>query len=131
MNITALVAICTGASLGASLRWLLNLALNNLFPFLPAGTLAANLLGGYCIGLAVSLFGVMPEILPEWRLFVITGFLGALTTFSSFSAEIFSLFEQQRFGMAFAGIALHVLGSLFMTGCGVGTFWLVRSFMLR
>ncbi len=132
MNILmSLFAICAGASLGASMRWLLNLALNTLFPLLPAGTLAANLLGAYCIGLAISFFGCMPEILPEWRLFVVTGFLGALTTFSSFSAEIFFLLQEHRFGLAFVGIGLHVLGSLLMTGCGVGTFWLFRSFLLR
>lgn len=110
------------------LRWLLGLALNPLFPTLPLGTLAANLLGGYCIGLAVSVFAAIPSIGAEWRLLIITGFLGALTTFSTFSAEVVSLLQHGRVFWAGSTVVLHVCGSLAMTFLGMGTFALVRLF---
>ncbi len=124
--IKPLLCISAGASLGAVLRWLLGLWLNAALPLLPMGTLAANLLGGYCIGIALSAFSVLPGIGPEWRLLIITGFLGGLTTFSTFSGEVCSLLQQQRLLPAFALVGLHVGGSLIMTFLGVGTFALVR-----
>ena len=84
----SIVSISLGAALGALLRWLLALRFNALFPALPLGTLAANLLGGYLIGIAVGVFATWPDLPPQARLFVITGFLGGLTTFSTFSAEV-------------------------------------------
>jgi CrcB protein len=92
----SILAISVGAALGALLRWLLGLALNNLFPAIPPGTLAANLIGGYIIGVAVVFFGSASSLPPEWRLFVVTGFCGGLTTFSTFSSEIVTLLQQTR-----------------------------------
>jgi CrcB protein len=101
--------------------------LNAVFPLIPLGTLVANLLGGYCIGVAIGLFEAFPNIGPEWRLLVITGFLGALTTFSTYSAEVTALFQQERFLVAVTAIAAHNLGSLCMTLLGIGSFTLARS----
>lgn len=116
---TAILAIGAGASLGALLRWGLSVGLNGLFPALPPGTLAANLVGGYLVGVAVAFFGQMPQLPPEWRLFVVTGFLGGLTTFSTFSAEIVGLLQQGRLGWALAGAAAHLGGSLVLTFAGI------------
>ena len=115
----SVAAISVGAAFGALLRWILGLWLTQAGGALPLGTLVANLLGGYLIGLALALFGQHPELPPEWRLFVITGFLGGLTTFSTFSAEVTALLQQQRLAMAGGLIALHVLGSLAMTLLGM------------
>ena len=122
----AVAAISCGASIGAVARWLLGLALNSLFLPIPIGTLTANLVGGYCIGLAVSFFNFFPALAPEWRLLCITGFLGGLTTFSTFSAEVTVLLQEQRFLMACGAIALHVCGSLLMTLLGIATFALFK-----
>ena len=84
----AILAISVGAALGALLRWGLGITLNHLLPTLPPGTLAANLVGGYLIGVAMAFFAQSPNVPPEWRLFVVTGFLGGLTTFSTFSSEV-------------------------------------------
>ena len=122
--LTAIIAISLGASLGALLRWGLGVGLNHLFPALPPGTLVANLVGGYLIGLAIALFAQAPEtqpVPPEWRLFVITGFLGGLTTFSTFSAEVVAALQQGRLGWAAATISTHVLGSLGLTLLGLAT----------
>lgn len=124
----SVIAICAGACAGALLRWLLGLALNPLFPVLPLGTLAVNLLGGYCIGLAVGIFALIPSLGVGWRLLIITGFLGALTTFSTFSAEVVGLIQQGRLFWAGSTIALHVCGSLLLTFLGLGTCALVRHF---
>ncbi|MEG6502911.1 MULTISPECIES: fluoride efflux transporter CrcB [unclassified Desulfovibrio] len=122
-----LVLISIGASCGAVLRWFLGVMLNAVFLPIPLGTLAANLLGGYLIGVAVSVFNALPTVGPEMRLLVITGFLGGLTTFSTFTAEIGALLQGQRVMTAVAAIALHVGGSLIMMLLGMGTFAFLRS----
>lgn len=122
-----LVLISIGASCGAVLRWFLGVMLNAVFLPIPLGTLAANLLGGYLIGVAVSVFNALPTVGPEMRLLVITGFLGGLTTFSTFTAEIGTLLQGQRIMTAVAAIALHVGGSLIMMLLGMGTFTFLRS----
>lgn len=117
----SVLAICMGASLGAVLRWLLGMSLNTLFPAIPLGTLAANLIGGYLIGVALAIFASHPGFAPEWRLFVITGFLGGLTTFSTFSAEVTVLIQEGRILWAIGAISAHVIGSLVMTILGLAT----------
>ena len=118
---SAIVAISLGASLGALLRWALSLCMNQWFPALPLGTLAANLVGGYLIGLAMALLAQNQQLPPEWRLFIITGFLGGLTTFSTFSAEVVTALQQGRLGWAAATVTAHVLGSLLLTLAGLAT----------
>ncbi|MCL1985165.1 MAG: fluoride efflux transporter CrcB [Betaproteobacteria bacterium] len=125
--LNSILAISIGASAGALSRWLLGLALNSLFPPVPIGTLAANLVGGYCIGLLMSFFSLFPSLAPEWRLFAITGFLGALTTFSTFSAEVVALLQQERFVMAATAAGLHLFGSLVMTFLGIASLALLRQ----
>ena len=121
----SVLAICIGASAGALLRWWLGAQLNALFPAVPPGTLAANLIGGYVIGLAIAFFAVSPAIAPEWRLLIVTGFCGGLTTFSTFSAEIVTLLQQGSLLWAFGAAALHLPGSVLMTFAGIGTvYWL-------
>lgn len=127
MALAAFMAIGIGAALGAWLRWGLGLWLNALHPLLPMGTLAANLLGGYLIGLSVAFFAQHPGLSPEWRLFVITGFMGGLTTFSTFSVEVFTLFSRAQLGAGLLAIGLHVAGSLAMTGMGIWTFKLLKG----
>ncbi len=122
-----LLAIAAGATLGAWARWGLSLWLDPLKDTLPLGTLAANLIGGYLVGVALAWFGSHPDASPEWRLFVITGLLGGLTTFSTFSAETVLLIERQQIGWACAGIALHLAGSLSMTVLGLATVRLLRA----
>lgn len=120
------LAICLGASAGALARWRLGVWLNGGGAWLPWGTLAANLVGGYLIGVCVAVFQALPQLDPAWRLALVTGFLGALTTFSSFSAEVVAMLQQQRYGTALATTALHVLGSLGMTLLGLwsaGLWW--------
>lgn len=123
----SVLAIALGAALGALLRWQLGLKLNALFPTIPPGTLTANLVGGYIIGLAIAYFAALPGLAPEWRLFVITGFCGALTTFSTFSAEIVTLLQQGRPTWALASVALHLTGSVLMTLAGIATISWARS----
>ena len=124
--LVAITAISLGAALGALSRWVLGLGLNQLFPALPLGTLAANLVGGYLVGLAVAVFAQWPALAPEWRLFVITGFLGGLTTFSTFSAEVVQALQQGRTGWAAATVVVHVTGSLVLTLAGLATPALLR-----
>ena len=116
----AVAAICVGASLGALARWGLGLWLNPV-ALLPLGTLAANLVGGYLVGICVAVFAALPQLDPVWRLALVTGFLGALTTFSSFSAEVVAMLMQQRYALALATAALHLLGSLLLTLAGIKT----------
>ena len=116
----AVAAICVGASLGALARWGLGLWLNPV-ALLPTGTLSANLIGGYLVGICVAVFVALPQLDPVWRLALVTGFLGALTTFSSFSAEVVAMLLQQRYGLAFVTAALHLLGSLLLTIAGIKT----------
>lgn len=122
-----LLAISAGAALGALARWGLGLALNQLFPALPPGTLVANLIGGYLVGLSLPLLLAHPEWDPAWRLFIVTGFLGGLTTFSAFSGEMATLLTQGRWALALAGIGLHVIGSLALTVAGFATVQALRS----
>ena len=121
MNWTSFFAIGLGAMLGAWLRWGLGLWLNPLFPTVPLGTLAANLLGGYLVGAAVTLVHLNVDISPELRLFFITGVLGALTTFSTFSAEVVALIQRAEYGWAVGAVSIHLFGSLLMTGLGILT----------
>lgn len=127
MGLNAFLAIGVGAALGAWLRWGLGLWLNPLFPTLPIGTLAANLLGGYLIGLAMAFFASYTGLAPEARLLVITGFLGGLTTFSTFSAEIFTLLSRQQWGWGLTSVFLHLVGSVLMTALGVLTFKFLKA----
>ena len=113
------VAVGIGASLGAWLRWWLGIALNSINPNLPYGTLGANLLGGYLVGVAVQYFSQQTALPIELRLLVITGFLGGLTTFSSFSAEAVGLLMESRYGWAAALIVSHLAGSILMTILGI------------
>lgn len=119
MNAMSFVAIGVGAALGAWLRWGFGLWLNPFAGLVPMGTLAANLLGAYLIGIAVAVFHTQVEVSPEMRLFIITGFLGGLTTFSSFSAEVVALMQRAEYGWAVATISLHLFGSLLMTVLGI------------
>lgn len=121
----ALLFLCAGASLGAVARWQLSLWLNTGVTWLPLGTLAANLVGGYLIGVLVGVFNALPHLDPVWRLGLVTGFLGALTTFSTFSAETVLLLQGERFGQALWLSALHLLGSLTLTWLGLLTARLV------
>jgi CrcB protein len=122
------IAVCIGACAGALARWQLGLWLNPIAisgTVLPWGTLAANLIGGYLVGVCVAVFQAMPELDPTWRLLLVTGFLGALTTFSSFSAEVVAMLGQQRYALALGTAGLHLLGSLGMTIAGIRTIsWL-------
>lgn len=123
----SVVAICLGASIGALSRWFLGNQLNGYFPAIPPGTLVSNLVGGYVIGLAIAWFAYFSALSPEWRLVVITGFCGSLTTFSAFSAEVVNLLQQGRLLFAAAAVSLHVIGSVLMTFAGIGTVGLLRS----
>jgi CrcB protein len=121
----SVIAISLGASLGALLRWGLGSRFNALFPTIPPGTLAANLVGGYVVGVAIAFFASYSALSPEWRLFVITGFCGGLTTFSTFSAELVTLLQQGRLNWAMAAVGVHVVGSVVMTFAGIATvIWL-------
>ncbi len=122
MTYLGFLAVGLGAALGAWLRWGLGLWLNPLLPQLPPGTLTANLVGGYLIGLAVAFFLEYPGLSPEWRLLVITGFLGGLTTFSTFSAETVTLLLRGQYAWATGIIVMHLGGSLLMTVLGIQTF---------
>ena len=120
---SSVLAICIGACFGALARWQLGLWLNPTLTVagtvLPVGTLAANLIGGYLVGVCVAVFHAMPQLDPVWRLALVTGFLGALTTFSSFSAEVVAMLMQQRYALALMTASVHLLGSLLLTIAGM------------
>ncbi len=125
MTLYAFFAVGVGAALGAWLRWGFGLWFNPALPELPLGTLAANLVGGYLVGLAIAFFVHYPNLSPEWRLLIITGFLGGLTTFSTFSAETVTLLLRGQYAWGTGIIAAHLGGSLLMTVLGIQTFkWL-------
>jgi CrcB protein len=120
----SVIAICIGACLGALSRWQLGLWLNpdaNSDSIFPWGTLAANLVGGYLIGVCVGLFQNFPQLDPAWRLLLVTGFLGALTTFSTFSAEVVGMLQQGRLLLALGTASVHLMGSLVLTYFGLIT----------
>ena len=122
----AVLAISAGASLGALARWGLGLWLTP-GGVIPWGTLAANLVGGYLIGVCLAVFQALPNLDPTWRLLLVTGFLGGLTTFSSFSAEVVTLLQQTRYALAFGTAMLHVAGSLLLTIAGYhSATWFLR-----
>lgn len=114
----SVIAICVGASLGALARWMLALWLTP-GGMIPWGTLAANLIGGYLIGVCIAVFQAMPDLDPVWRLLLVTGFLGGLTTFSSFSAEVVLYMTQARYGLAVFTAVVHMTGSFLMTFAGL------------
>ncbi len=113
-----ILAICIGASVGALARWGLALwfGAGGLMPW---GTLAANLIGGYLIGVAIAAFQLLPDLDPVWRLALVTGFLGGLTTFSSFSAEVVTMLLEGRAGVALLTASAHLGGSLLATWLGI------------
>lgn len=125
MTASGLIAVGAGAAAGAWLRWWLSLVLNPVFPTLPLGTLAANLIGGYLIGLALAVLSHFEALPPEVQLLVVTGFLGGLTTFSTFSAEAATLMGRQQLGWALALMGAHVAGSIAMTFLGIASLRLL------
>jgi len=127
MSGLAFMAVFGGAGLGALLRWWLGGWLNPLFPTIPLGTVAANLIGGLLVGVASAFFGLHGSLAPEWRLLIITGFCGGLTTFSTFSAEVVTLLQQGSLAAATAAIALHLFGSLAMTVAGIASWQWLRT----
>lgn len=121
------IAICLGASVGALSRWQLGLLLNQPGALLPWGTLGANWIGAYLVGFVVVFFQSQTQLDPAWRLAIITGFLGALTTFSTFSVEVVSMLQHGRWWLATGHAGLHLLGSLLLTVAGMktaGLWWL-------
>ena len=116
------LAIFFGAGFGALLRAAFNLVTVNAASVIPLGTLMASLVGGYLVGIAVAFFGSNPNLSPEWKLFVITGFLGGLTTFSSFSAEVVSFLQRGEYTWALGTALLHLVGSLVLTFLGIFTY---------
>lgn len=116
----SVIAICLGACAGALARWGLGLWLNP-GGMIPWGTLAANLIGGYLVGICVATFQSLPQIDPVWRLLLVTGFLGALTTFSTFSAEVIALLQSERYAVAIGTACVHLFGSLLLTVLGMKT----------
>ena len=117
----SIVAVAVGAGVGAVLRWWLSAKLNAFFPTIPPGTLASSLVGAYVIGAGIAFFAGYPAIPAEWRLLIVTGFCGGLTTFSTFSAELVALLRDGRVLWAAAELLIHVSGSLLMTIAGMGT----------
>lgn len=124
---SALAAVFVGAGAGACLRYAFNELFNARLPSMPLGTLAANLLGGYLVGLAIAFFAWKSELSPLWRLMAITGFLGGLTTFSAFSAEVVGAFMRGEPGWALVTAAVHLFGSLALTALGIATVRIVAA----
>jgi CrcB protein len=123
----SIASICAGASAGALLRWLLSASLNALWPGVPLGTLLANLVGGYLIGIAFAWISANPTLPPELRLLVVTGFLGGLTTFSTFSVEVVDAAQRGDLASAGAIVLLHLLGSLACTALGIASYHWLRA----
>jgi CrcB protein len=124
----SIVAVAVGGALGSLARWTLSLELNDLIPNLPVGTLASNVIAGYVIGVAIAVFARLPMLPGTWRLFVVTGLMGGLSTFSTFSAEVVAHLQHGRFDWAAAEMLIHVSASLAMTALGIAT---VRVFARR
>jgi fluoride exporter len=114
-----MLVVFGGAGCGALLRWGLGSMLNPVFPTVPLGTLAANLIGGLLVGAASAFFTHHSGLAPEWRLLIITGFLGGLTTFSTFSLEVVTLIGRQEYGWALGTAGVHLAGSLALTATGI------------
>lgn len=125
MTFLGWLSVGAGAAVGAWLRWWLGIVLNPVFPTVPLGTFAANMIGGYLMGFALGAFTSYQALSPEVRLFVTTGFLGGLTTFSTFSAEATTLLARQQLGWGALMIAGHVAGSIALTFAGIATARLV------
>ena len=124
----SVIAVALGGAVGALTRWMLSYKLNTYFPAIPPGTLASNIIGGYVVGFAIAFFAARPDIAPEWRLLIITGFCGGLTTFSTFSAEVVMLIQQGEIGKMAAAIGLHLVGSLAATILGIASFtWIAKA----
>lgn len=113
-----LVAIMIGGAVGCVIRWFFGIKLNSLFPSLPPGTLVVNLLGAFIIGAAMAFFMRHPQMDPAWKLLIVTGLCGGLTTFSTFSVEVFTLLQAGNILWAFTSVMVHVMGSLIMTAAG-------------
>ena len=127
MGPLSFIAVGVGASVGAWLRWGLSIWLNSVLINLPLGTLLANLGGGYLIGIAVGVFQNYPDLSPEWRLLIVTGFLGGLTTFSTFSAEAMLLMQRSEYIWALAHTGLHLLGSIVFCIAGLATWRMLAA----
>ena len=115
----SILAVFGGAGCGALLRWWLGALLNPVFPTIPLGTVAANLIGGLLVGVASAFFAHNTGLPPEWRLLIITGFMGGLTTFSTFSVEVVTLIGRQEYGWALGAASVHLIGSLMLTAVGI------------
>jgi CrcB protein len=125
--LSSMAAVALGGALGSLLRWVLSTRYNPLLPALPLGTLASNLIAGYVIGVSIAYFGKHADLAPQWRLFVITGLMGGLSTFSTFSAEITAHLQAGRIGWAAGEAAIHLAGSVLMTLAGLASVaWLRR-----
>ena len=127
VNLSAIGAVALGGAMGSLLRYVLSDSWNRIYPSLPLGTLASNLIGGYLVGLAVAFFSANADIAPEWRLFIITGCMGGLTTFSSFSAEAVALYGGGQVAAGLLHTGAHLLGSFAMTAAGIGTYRLFAA----
>jgi CrcB protein len=127
--LNSMILVGAGAAAGAILRWLLGLGLNGLFPAIPPGTLVANLVGGYLAGVAMEALSAPWGMAPELRLLLMTGFLGGLTTFSTFSAEVVRLMQQGRLALAGAEITAHLAGSVILTLLGIATVTTMRRLL--
>lgn len=127
MNAVGFLAVGVGAAVGAWLRWWLGIVLNPVFPTIPLGTLAANLCGGFLMGVVMEFLRSHPAAPPELRLAIATGFLGGFTTFSTFSAEVVTLFGQRQVFWAMTAIGAHVVGSLLLTVAGMSVaYWILQ-----
>ena len=127
MNLVSPIAVAGGAGVGALIRWMLGLALDAIFPSIPLGTLVANVIGGFLMGLVIGSLDQFQTLPFEWRLAITTGFLGGLTTFSTFSAESVTLLLRQQYGWAAALVAAHTIGSIVATFAGYGLFRLLAK----